>query len=960
MKGIAYFVLVTLLLHCGLSPAQVFPYHHYTAPDGVPHSNVFCMQQDERGFVWLGTENGLSRFDGKEFRNYSVKEGLTSPEITSMETDGRRLWMGLYDQGVNYMEQDRVHPFILHTTSRTVFPNLAVLGGGLYSALGRELREVRNGRLRIYPSTPATGRFNCLLVHEGRLLLGCDSGCFIFCGDSFQPFIQRGPVAALAHDRHGLLWMGTRGMVFACDRPGHIAQSIPFGKAYRVDRLLLDSRDRIWTWLSSVSEENKLLLYDHGQVFPIGRYLDIDKIQVNFITEDRQHNVWIGTFGKGVYCMYNFHIRNYTMKEGLSNNYIFCIAKRADGALLAGSYKGLNLVEKDGSIDPVFAAQYPSVTYRTLHYNGTQLYTAGMNKFSKTVNDRLAQDHHFVYCSARSVLPDGRRILVGGWSNGLECYRKHGQQYVLDSTHMLFRNPAGYIRVNCIYKDANGTTWVGTNKGLCKVCLGDTSYTLYPGPVPGYITQVCADRKGMLWVTGRYGVMFLQNGQWKKFKVNSCDFPAATSIAFDRKGQLWIGTLYGLYRYDGRSRTMKHITRHDGLLSDNINCLYYDAAEQQLWVGSSEGLSCISTGDAAEEVPKAYATCIHQLSFGDSSYSDPQRLPVIPYDEHNLRIAFSQPEFRNPSAIRYTYWFADHPEQHYYTGNPFIQFSSMAPGSYRLFVSGSAWPDNPVSIAFTVATPYWRTWLFILSVSLLAAAIITWIVQRRIRFVKAKAQQERAISDEMNRLRHQAVASMMNPHFIFNSLNTVQHFINSQKPYEANEYLAGFGRLIRMNLDVADRSTIPLGEELERLERYLFLEQLRFGDRLHYHITVDERVHPFYTMVPNMLLQPFAENAIKHGILPSRRKGALTITVAPANSRQMTITIEDNGVGMHASHNLRDHVPHGMHIVEERLKLLLGDDYVPMQLIDLAATQPGFTGTRIVLTLPWLPFPSRS
>ncbi len=197
------------------------------------------------------------------------------------------------------------------------------------------------------------------------------------------------------------------------------------------------------------------------------------------------------------------------------------------------------------------------------------------------------------------------------------------------------------------------------------------------------------------------------------------------------------------------------------------------------------------------------------------------------------------------------------------------------------------------------------------------------------------------------KLQQKALASNLNPHFVFNSLNAIQHFINSKSSAEANEYLAKFARLMRMHLNMAEKSSILLHEEIQRLEYYLSLEQLRFDDKMEWSIKIHPDLDAYHLEIPNMIIQPFVENAIWHGIMPSSQKGFIALSIDPTARGGLEITITDNGVGFEhqPKRGNTDHESKGTRLIRERLLLL--DASVP----DVIRFEHLSPGTRVYITL---------
>jgi LytS/YehU family sensor histidine kinase len=216
--------------------------------------------------------------------------------------------------------------------------------------------------------------------------------------------------------------------------------------------------------------------------------------------------------------------------------------------------------------------------------------------------------------------------------------------------------------------------------------------------------------------------------------------------------------------------------------------------------------------------------------------------------------------------------------------------------------------------------------------------------------LKEKQQQVEYVS-----LKQQAFTSLMNPHFIFNALNSVQHFVNKQDRLSANKYLSDFATLIRKNFDAAQKSFVSLEEELETIRLYLELEKMRFLDKFDYEISLSEETQDEEWMLPSMVLQPYLENAIIHGLMPLTSKGLLTIH-ASVKKQVLQICITDNGVGMEKSKLYKTnklHVSRGMHLIKERLEMLsqLGSEPIVLEITPLKLGEEN-EGTMVKLSFP--------
>ena len=266
-----------------------------------------------------------------------------------------------------------------------------------------------------------------------------------------------------------------------------------------------------------------------------------------------------------------------------------------------------------------------------------------------------------------------------------------------------------------------------------------------------------------------------------------------------------------------------------------------------------------------------------------------------------------------------------------------------------------------MSFSFHIAPPFWlRWWFFVLC--LLGAGSIAFAVMRfrSIRRARQEKTRQLMLRSRMLQLEQQALNANMNRHFIFNALNSIQFYINRQDRTAANRYLTSFAKLIRKNLDASRTDTTTLAEELERLDLYLVLEHMRFKDKFRYAIAVDPSVDTHRTELPAMMLQPYVENSIWHGILPMDRPGTVSIRVGPGIPGHVRITIQDDGIGVEESRDRKssngsDHISRGIEITKGRADVLRRLDIADIRIsgpeqLHTPSGKP--SGTRVTIELP--------
>ena len=242
---------------------------------------------------------------------------------------------------------------------------------------------------------------------------------------------------------------------------------------------------------------------------------------------------------------------------------------------------------------------------------------------------------------------------------------------------------------------------------------------------------------------------------------------------------------------------------------------------------------------------------------------------------------------------------------------------------FRLVQNNSLQIDNNSINIFIEAPFYAQNWfipVFIVFIAILISSIIIY----RINKTKQKAVVQLKLSEDLAFAEQQALQSMMNPHFIFNAVNSVQQYIIRNDKKEANKYLTQFARLIRLNLETSKNKYITLEEEIERLSLYLQFEKVRFGDKLEYSITVTPELEADKIYIPSMIIQPFVENAIWHGLIPKPENGHVNINIEKQDSN-LIIKVVDNGVGYNNGEQEKTDsikTSMGTEITKRRLELL--------------------------------------
>lgn len=397
-------------------------------------------------------------------------------------------------------------------------------------------------------------------------------------------------------------------------------------------------------------------------------------------------------------------------------------------------------------------------------------------------------------------------------------------------------------------------------------------------------------------------------------------------IAEDKNGNIWFGCSEGLYHYNKKTRTPIRISKVDGLASNNIKYGFLISKNNTLYISDEKTLEKINPDEilkselinelkltALKINSKYYPTLSNEFSFKEK-------------DAAQIELLFSALNFSQKDKLIYRYKF-NQEEWQYLGSEPKLSLIKLTPGKYDIAIEVGDnlgnWQKNKLEIKLNIIPPFHKTIWFLIIVAACFFTGAHFFNVYLVRQEKEKGELKKRIKDNENKM----LRSQMNPHFLFNSLNSINSFILQNKTEEAEKYLTAFSKLMRNILDNSRKETISLKQELETVKLYLDLEAVRLENKFDYRISVSKNVDIDYVQIPPLILQPFLENVIWHGINYKQGDGFINIDVANCDKEDniLIIKIMDDGVGRKAASKLKNkkyaHKSYGIEITKERLEL---------------------------------------
>ncbi|MFK7921539.1 MAG: two-component regulator propeller domain-containing protein [Bacteroidia bacterium] len=1007
MKSIILSLLIILPASL-LGQNLALSFQHFDIKEGLPSQNVQCLYQDHLGYIWIGTWDGLSRYDGYSFHNYQREPfdstTLAANDVKAIIEDGQgRLIIGSQGGLSRYdREKDEFYQF----------PVPEKLGR---SWAIEEMSRDEQGRVWLSKfQTPryfirldtASNKVDKIMGGNSRSMFWTGDHMwstspkginkYLFTGDTLLPqqldefsAIAELKTYSLLRDRQSRIWVGSHRGLYYYEADSLVAiEDSTLGESI-VICLAEDHSGRIWA-----GTNNGLFVLDRDGTV-LGHYLpDLisgqglrDKIILSLLV-DTGGNLWIGSYDGGLHKVslasrprfQAFHTGHFDV----SSINVFAFAEGADNRLWLGTTHGLYLLDKTtkevkrhfvkGSADSLGLSQNGIMG---LHETPDQklLITFGRSP-SLDVLDWPKQT--ITHCGKKANLGVIRRILPLNYPADkyllVGSYVSYFDLKTLSSKRISLRDTLSHTKLPSYswdaHQSADSIIWVANKRGLLSIDPTDGVVKLFPIFPDSYradniVIAIWPDYDDSFWL-GTYGAGLAhvnRKGEVIDIFTKQDDLPNNFVIGVlpDTAGHLWMSTNLGIARLDTQKRIFQNFSTRDGLMHNSFSTgAYHQSLDGEIFMGGENGFVAFYPGQIERNSsnfipplhlnpPKVSALPLRQDSAG---------LHFTAYRGQRLDLSFVALDYSAPEDIRYQWqlvgWEND---WHHPSHEPKVSYTNLAPGQYTFQLKASN--SDGIYLGPTLSLPieirprldqHWGFRFGMISLGILLVGAIVYFYVLRLR-----EREKRKLEYRIAQTKQEALASQMDQHFLFNSLNSIQRFVMENRPKEAGKFISRFGRLIRLQLQQASQTLVSVEEELQTLDLYLSLEQLRTRDKFQYTVEVDPSLDIFMLEIPPGLLQPYLENAIWHGLMPKEREGDLRLKLE-AEKQGYRVEVIDDGIGREASRKLKETSNYrppskGMAITEERIIMLnaLHEMKISMLIEDLQTVDGQAAGTKVCL-----------
>lgn len=940
--------------------AQQRNYTAFTVNDGLPSNHVYQCVEDDHGFLWIATDAGIARFDGNHFQVFTTDHGLPDNEVLQVvkEKDGT-IWVNCFKEGAAYFDELK-NRFIssnkdsaVKISGTTVINLFALPGGGVQYHSENGTTIFRNKKPVYKYANISLGRSYIRDMEDGSVLWwrAYNKGmrCFIVnsSGQKNVDSVSIGPYNGTyftAHDDYRY-YAYRRDSNFCIIYSNFKTNPLRF----KVDTLSIPEP----FFHLSFSRSHFYMITHSGKIYVLNKETRrVEKIisgsfLPNGYYNDSKGNIWISTIDKGLLVYRKKHVASIDMPADFTRTNFISLA-RNDGGLLAGNYYGEVIeVRSKRIVTHTIIKKTPS-RQRKIIVAGKKIYT-------------ISEDGIFMNYKEKIKLQSGKTAVL--YNDTLLIIGSAGGVATIDlRTNQVIKN-LRYKRITALTKSNNRIIYIGSTDGLHTYDPLNDSFRSLSSISPLLTDRIAAlsiTRDDILWIaTSGKGLVALRNNKVLANITTSDGIISNASRCMNAStpGQVWLGTAQGIsvvsYKLINNRLTysIQNISINDGLVSNEINDLLF--ANDTMFIATGNGLSLMPAKFTMPGFNIPIKLTRININQQDTIISNHYQLD---HNQQNIQLQFAAIEL-NGHFKNFQYLIDQSHDWIYLPGRTLsIQLGSGAHTIHvrAVDVNGNISKDI-LSLKFDIATPFWKSFWFWLIIAVACQFMIIYLVNRRQKKKKERRLQKELAVVQTASLEQQAFTSLMNPHFMFNALNSIQHYINVQDRQKANRYLSDFASLIRKNFESAQQSFIPLDQELESIRIYLRLEQMRFTEKFRYTIEIDDDLETEGWMIPTMILQPLLENAVLHGLMPSSLPGELSIEIKEEQN-QLIIFITDNGIGIKNSNALKqnnNHRSHGMDLIKKRVKALShfsGDPFTLTMMPAFDSIQN--PGNKIIITIP--------
>ncbi len=985
IRPIIYIITIISLIFCRIEAfAQNTVIKHYGVNQGLPSSETYFVTQDSKGYLWIATDAGVVKYDGYQFKTYTTADGLPDNTVFKIHEDAYgRVWFSSYSGRFAYYvhKTDSVYQIKANNKLTSIVKTLPTdfifdSSDTLYVTIDRK------GYLKIYPpyyDVVKTYQYvsNCLYVKQ------IEKNKYLY-GKNYLHALPSAPTIPLIFDDKNDLTLSktdTSNQINAFGGAIHLANAnnniivstgvnlfeirknrfhyhkntnTNFDTTINIITANIDSQNRLWlntlgngVYLNSLNGKKTDLSFLSG-------------MSVTSTFQDNAKGLWFSTLEDGLFYIPTLEFKFYNKQNGLSADKIFALAKHNNTLICLASDFSFNSIDlTDFSI--VHRKNTDNSSFWNIKSIDNQYAVCGSPALIFEVNSVNGIPLYYLDKGAKQFLRM-KDVENFDTENLLGC--EYGSLYLINKKTGLGREIIKDLPTIFSICKVDDKIYLGTKTGVYLYTKNKLSYLGDRLPLLKSRIDDIVFANNQLFIATKGNGVLVYNESSSLASYTEREGLASNMAKFlstDNHGNIWVGTNRGISRLKKTSNNyykVNTINLSEGLVSSEINqLLIHDSI---LFFATNKGLGQINIKQAFNEgviIP----TYIEGLTI-NGARNKFDTLLLLNYNQNFIQIAYKGINVKSEGNIVYKYRLEGLDSTWTYSKNTFVQYTTLPSGNYKFVVyalnSNGQISSIPAEIKFVINAPFWKTWWFYLTLVVFVFVLTYLVYKRRIKFIKEQEEEKTEMNKKISESELKALRAQMNPHFMFNAINSIQNFVLKNDSKSAQKYLTKFARLIRSVLENSKHELVWLNKEVEALELYVELESLRSSFSFDYEIVIDDSLNAENLFIPPMIIQPYIENAILHGISPLvERRGLLLIKFSKDGSI-LKCVIDDNGIGRKMAKEIKErkqlsHQSMGMNVTQDRIDILNKQNHnLLTKVLVLDKVEDGkSTGTTVEITI---------
>ncbi len=903
-------IFSTFLIFSSNLSAQIPSHWYLNQEEGLPTNTVYKILQDRNNITWIGTSSGIVKYNSIQFTYYN-NDTLRDKEFITLSLDSlNRVWVTNTSKQIAYIDHDQLKVFRYHPIMDNInHINLQFDKDYLYLTiiyLKKQKRKKPVNYSSIYK----------IPIQEVSKEISLRQYLIQSVKDTLlKPTIIGGELILLEGTKRQYQFTSTKNKIHI---PSEVQSQLrkwdnnhirfrSLGAGYYIvfgdEKIILWDQNGevvIKSLAHTIHDVNKIndrlwILTASGLSFLDLKntartpYSIFPETAFSSMIKDREGNIWLGTLDRGIIMIpsIDFEIVSCDKSPFFS---LFTLPK-GEG-ILAGGKNKLLLIQKDHAVTSL---PLPKNVGRILsiYARGKIIVFAADNGAYWRGGD--SPKFHFLprsKASKKIILDKNENLWVGRY-NCLLLYNKKQEWRKTPIVFNIGRTPA-------LEAISNNEIWAGTMDAINIIRNNKLAQQQKLDSIPFFVNDIKMPNDSTIYVATCNAGTLIFHANTTLRKSLSLPYQDCFSRILCDNNNIWIGGKKGIIYLNEKSKTYLNINHYHGLPSNEIN----DITRQNdlIWVATSKGLVKFSK-DFVNLPISPTNIALQKIEVNNKTIPFDKETTALSSAQNNLKITFEAINYSLRGDLQFKYRLLPD-TQWQISKSPFALFPNQKPGQYKFEVGlNNEVATGPLpSFSFTIRKPWWQhSWLYFLATGI--AMFITWrTIAAKQKKTLQKIAKEQQIQQRIADLKITALQSQMNPHFIFNCLNTIQAFIVNDQQQLATKTLGQFSQLIRKVFEYSDYKIIRLDDELDFLKTYLKLEQLRFDEDLSVELVCSNFVkeHAFELAIPPLLVQPIVENAFAHGLLHQSGEKKLVIIFEKIDN-YLKCSVIDNGVGMDQS-----------------------------------------------------------